>query len=315
MTLKLHATRLVTTVPPKIRAALGLEPADALVHHFGMRIVPLDQLRSSRGTGGWCDGVSFADDRVICFAPSPHSRRQNFTLLHEFGHFLANEDDDVLDWLADRSDPATDLERLCDAVAAQLLLPESTTTRVLDGYRPSPEHLQQLYSASEASEEVCAIALASRLSVRGAVLLIRRRTATVVFASSSGWPPLLVPRGLEVPPHHPLRELGIRQRWSGWTTSDLRLAVTEPIQETPIPNLLQARAQAGRNRTTAILLDTRSIDGAEDYWLAGHAFDPDRLCRRSSACPRCGHQSNPNTYPCEECGAPPCWQCGQCRCA
>lgn len=314
MTLKLHATRLVTTVPPEIREALGLEPADALVQHFGLRIVPLDQLRSSRGAGGWCDGVSLTNDRVICFAPSPHSRRQNFTLLHEFGHFLANEDDDVLDWLADRPDPATDIERLCDAVAAQILLPESTTTRILDGRRPSPEHLQQLYTASEASEEVCAIALAGRLSVRGAVVLIRRRTATVAFAASSGWPPLLVPRGLAVPPHHPLRELGIRQRWSGWTTSDLRLAATEPVPETLIPNLLQARAQAGRNRTTAILLDTRSIDGAEDYWLARHVFDPDQPDRNSSVCPRCSHRSNPNTYPCEECGAPPCWRCGQCRC-
>jgi hypothetical protein len=314
MTLKLHATRLVATVPLKIREALGLEPADALMRHFGIRIVPLDQLTSSRGAGGWCDGVSLTDDRVICFAPSPHSRRQNFTLLHEFGHFLANEDDEVLDWLADRSDPATDIERLCDAVAAQILLPESTTSRILDGRTPSPEHLQQLYSASEASEEVCAIALASRLSARGAVVLIRRRTATVAFAASSGWPPLLVPRGTAVPPHHPLRELGIRQRWSGWTTSDLRLAVTELVPGTLIPNLLQTRAQAGPKRTTAILLDTRSIDGAEGHPLAGHALTPDRPHRHSLVCTRCGHRSNPNTYPCEECGDPPCWQCGQCRC-
>lgn len=314
MTLKLHATRLVATVPAKIRDALGLEPADALVRHFGMRIVPLDQLRDSRGAGGWCDGVSLTNDRVICFAPSPHSRRQNFTLLHELGHFLVNEDDGVLDWLADRPDPATDVERLCDAVAAQILLPESTTTRVLDGRRPAPEHLQQLYSVSRASEEVCAIALAGRLSVRGAVVLIRRRTAAVVFAASSGWPPVLVPRGLAVPPHHPLRELGIRQRWSGWTTSDLRLAIAGPLPETLVPNLFQASAEAGPNRTTTILLDTGSIDGAEDHPSARHAFDLDGPYRQISICPHCGHGSNSNTYPCEECRVPPCMQCGRCRC-
>lgn len=314
MTLKRHATRLAATVPAKIREALALEPADALVRHFGMRIAPLDQLRDSRGAGGWCDGVSLTNDRVICFAPSPNSRRQNFTLLHELGHFLANEDDDVLDWLADRPDSATDLERLCDAVAAQILLPESTITQILDGRQPAPEHLQRLYSASKASEEVCAIALAGRLRKRGAVILIRRRTAAVAFAAISGWPTLLVPRGLEVPQHHPLRELGIRQRWSGWTTSDLRLAITEPFAETMIPNLMQAWAQAGSNRTTAILIDTRNDEGAEWPRPANNAPGPYSQSGYILLCRHCGHGSNPSTYPCEECGIPPCWQCGQCQC-
>ncbi|WP_177319543.1 ImmA/IrrE family metallo-endopeptidase [Actinoplanes philippinensis] len=279
-----------------------------------MRIVPLDQLRDSRGAGGWCDGVSLTNDRVICFAPSPNSRRQNFTLLHELGHFLANEDDDVLDWLADKNNPASDLERLCDTVAAQILLPESTTTQVLGGRQPAPEHLRQLYSASMASEEVCAIALAGRLRTRGAVVLIRRRTASVAFAASTGWPPLLVPRGLEVPQHHPLRELGIRQRWSGWTTSDLRLGIAEPFLEMTIPNLMRTWAQAGPNRTTAILMDTREDDGPELPKSADNRITSHRQVGHIFPCNHCGHGLNPNTYPCEDCRIPPCWQCGHCRC-
>ncbi|WP_373869819.1 ImmA/IrrE family metallo-endopeptidase [Acrocarpospora macrocephala] len=279
-----------------------------------MHIVPLDQLRDCRGAGGWCDGVSLTTDRVICFAPSPRSRRQNFTLLHEFGHFLVNEDDDVLDWLADRPNPAADVERLCDAIAAQILLPDATILRVLDGHKPTPEHLHQLYAASRASEEVCAIALANRLPVRGAVVLIRRRTAAVVFAASNGWPLLHIHRGLVVPQHHPLRDLGIRQRWSGWTTSDLRLAISEPLPDTPIPNLLQAWAEAGANRTTTILLDTLSRKG-----VAGDAYTRRTNVRSMPyeemlACPHCGHGSSSNIYPCEECEFPPCRQCGRCQC-
>lgn len=314
MTLKRHATRLAAAIPAKIREALAIEPADALVRHFGMRIVPLDQLRDSRGVGGWCDGVSLTNDRVICFAPSPNSRRQNFTLLHELGHFLANEDDDVLDWLADKNNPASDLERLCDAVAARILLPESTTTRVLGGRQPAPEHLHQLYSASRASEEVCAIALAGHLRTRGAVILIRRRTAAVAFAASTGWPPLLVPRGLEVPQHHPLRELGIRQRWSGWTTSDLRLGITEPFPDMMIPDLMRAWAQAGSNRTTAILMDTREDDGPEWPKRTDNTITPCQQGAHILLCRHCGHGLNPNIYPCEDCRIPPCWQCGHCQC-
>ena len=214
MTLKLHASRLVAAIPDNVRHALALDPADALARQLSIHVVPVEQLRDSRGAGGWCDGVSLTTNRVICYAPSPGSRRQNFTLLHEFGHLTINEDNDALDWLADRSDPSSDLERLCDAIAAEILLPTSTIARALAGNTPAPGHLRQLYAASRASEEVCAIALAAHLPVRGAIVLIQRQTATVAFAACSGWPPLSIPRGLAVPPRHPLRDLGTRQRWS-----------------------------------------------------------------------------------------------------
>lgn len=293
-----------------MREALGLDPADALARHFAMRVVALDQLRDSRGAGGWCDGVSLTTDRVICFAPSPHSRRQNFTLLHEFGHFLVNEDNNALDWLADRRHPASDLERLCDAIAAGILLPEAVLLGVLDGQTPAPEHLPQLYSASRASEEVCAIALAGRLPVRGAVVLIRRRTAAVVFAASNGWPPLLIPRGLAVPQHHPLRQLGIRQHWRGWTTADLHLAISEPLPESSMPSLLQARASAGANRVTTILLDTHSGIGDDPHARLDSGMPNNPIC----ICRHCGHISNTIAYPCEDCAVPPCARCGRCRC-
>jgi Zn-dependent peptidase ImmA (M78 family) len=319
MTLKLHASRLAAAIPENVRRALALDPADALTRELALDVVPVEQLRDSRGAGGWCDGVSLATDRVICYAPTPESRRQNFTLLHELGHILINGDDEALDWLADRPDPSSDLERLCDAIAAEILLPTSTIAHVLAGRTPAPRHLRELYAASRASEEVCAIALAARLPVRGAVVLIQRRIAAVTFAASSGWPPLSIPRGLAVPARHPLRDLGTRQRWTGWTTSELSLAFTERLAANipyPSASLLRALAEAGPRRTTLILLDIPGLDEAVDdhiHWIPGlgHNASQDTVI---SICRICGNDMASNNYPCEECGVPPCPECGRCRC-
>ena len=319
MTLKQHASRLVQALPESLRRALATAPATALSGLPGIRVTPVQQLRDARGAGGWCDGLSFISDGIICYAPSPGSRRQNFTLLHELGHLCVDGDDDALDWLADRADPSTDLERLCDAIAAEILVPAPEVTRLLAGGLPEPGHLRQLYATSSASEEVCAIALASHIPVRGAVLLIRRDTATVTFAASTGYPLLRIPRDLPVPPRHPLRDLGTRQRWTGWTTPDLRLASTDvPGKDSKSPpreSLLRTRAEAGPRRTTAILLDIAPGASVDD-WATQAAGSPPDESRVPDliACPGCTQASVRSSYPCEDCGVPPCPACGRCRC-
>ena len=321
MTLRSHANRLVAAIPANVRQALALDAEGALTGLFGIHIASVPQLQDSRGAGGWCDGLSLTTNQVICYAPSPGSRRQNFTLLHELGHLRVNDDDDALDWLADRADPAGDLERLCDAIAAGILIPPSTITQVLSGNLPEPAHLRQLYTASRASEEVCAIALAAHLPARGAVTLIQRRTATVAFAAGSGWPPLSIPRGLTVPPGHPLRELGTRQRWSGWTTPDLRLAFNalpggagHPSGSTSREGLLEAQAEAGPRRTTAILLDTTSRGEGRPQAAGDADGGAPAVAKTELVCPNCGHTAAREHYPCPECGVPPCPACGRCPC-
>jgi hypothetical protein len=309
-------------MPGNIRQALAADAEAALNGLLGIHVAPVPELGDSRGAGGWCDGLSLTSDRIICYVPSPRSRRQNFTLLHELAHLLVSEDDAALDWLADRTSPSSDLERLCDAIAAEILLPASTVTQVLAGSTPAPGHLRQLYTGSRASEEVCAIALAARLPARGAIALIQRRTAAVAFAASSGWPLISIPRGLAVPPHHPLRDLGTRQRWSGWTTPDLRLAFTElpGTAKGASPSrrsLLRVQAEAGTRRTTAILLETAASSEAEDGYPraasdsghgVAHALEGNVLC------PVCGQAGARDNYPCPECGIPPCPACGRCPC-
>src|SRR5580692_7705625 len=123
MTLKQHVSRLVGAIPENLRLALSADPETALSGLPGIRVMPVPQLRDARGVSGWCDGLSFMNDGIICYAPSPWSRRQNFTLLHEFAHLCVEGDDDALDWLADRAEPPAELERLCDAIAAEILIP------------------------------------------------------------------------------------------------------------------------------------------------------------------------------------------------
>ena len=208
-----------------------------------------------------------------------------------------------------------------DAIAAEILIPDSVVTRLLGGSSPEPAHLRHLYAASSASEEVCAIALASRIPVRGAVLLIRRDTATVTFAAGSGYPSLRIPRDLLVPPGHPLRDLGTRQQWTGLTTPDLRLALTDlPTKAAgsriPDEPFLRAHAEAGPRRTTAVLMDNASPGGPEDDLFRRARKSPPDAARvpEPIACPACGQASARSSYPCEECGAPPCPACGRCRC-
>jgi Zn-dependent peptidase ImmA (M78 family) len=316
--LKAHAHRLVARVPRSIRLALANDPAETLRHQLGIHVVAVEQLRDTRNTGGWCDGVSLTADQVICFAPSPRSRRQNFTLLHEYGHLLVDEDSAALDWLADRTDPAADLERLCDAIAAEILLPASTVTQILTGNAPTPANLTQLYAASQASEEVCAIALAARLPARGAVVLVNRRSASVAFAASNGWPPLPIQRGLAIPARHPIRDLGTRQHWSGWTTPDFGLARPEPpVNSDPSQGQwMRAHAEAAPHRTTVVLLEAAALRQVDMSGLSREIRRPGQASDSGSTriCAICGNTSTSENYPCEDCGLPPCPACGRCRC-
>ena len=321
MTLRSHANRLVAAIPANVRQALALDAEGALTGLLGIHVASVPQLQDSRGAGGWCDGLSLTTNRSSATRRHPdHDGRTSpcctnsaisasmMTTMHSTGSPTEQTLQAIWNAYATRSQPGFSSRRR--------RLPRSFPVTL-----PQPAHLRQLYTASRASEEVCAIALAAHLPARGAITLIQRRTATVAFAAGSGWPPLSIPRGLTVPPGHPLRDLGTRQRWSGWTTPDLRLAfnalpggAVHPSGPISREGLLEAQAEAGPRRTTAILLDTTSRGEGRPQAAGDADHGAADVAKTELVCPNCGHTGAREHYPCPECGVPPCPACGRCPC-
>jgi len=301
-----HARRILGQIAAIDRDALAADPKRALTERFGLRVREQDELAQRRDAGGWCDGISFLDDDVVLYAPSPFSRRENFTLTHELGHKLTEDDDDALDWLANRDQPKGDLEQLCDLIAARLLLPDSLITEVLNRRAPEAAHIRALCEASAASEVVCAIALAQRLPCQGAVVITDIGSGTVSYASvaspeDDGWPLAYPWPRQEIPAHHRLARLHAdetaRER-SWWAT---------PWGERQDYYL---DAITGSRRVHAVL-------AVRDLWQVArfHADTPETAGRpaRHLDCP-CGYHGTARGYPCSDCGQPYCPSCKECQC-
>lgn len=216
----------LSLIPADVRVRFSTHPVEVLRSEFGLTVRAVEHLANSRDDGGACDGVSFLKDGVVLYAPTPKSRRENFTLAHEFGHWLVEKAPDIYDWLADQDEPGRMLETVCDRVAQRLLLPDSATNAVVGPGPIRAQHLHDLYQSTQASRPVCAIALAKHLPGLGAVILIDRRTDTVAHASVNphperGWPTIFPWRNQQLDATHPLLRLpagSATSRLMAWST-------------------------------------------------------------------------------------------------
>ncbi|MGH7753350.1 MAG: ImmA/IrrE family metallo-endopeptidase, partial [Gemmatimonadales bacterium] len=62
----------------------------------------------------------------LLYSPTPNSRRQNFTILHELAHWLISREKDIVVWAADQEGSDQLLETMCDHIAQQLLLSDES---------------------------------------------------------------------------------------------------------------------------------------------------------------------------------------------
>lgn len=289
-----------------VKSQFTADPERTIREALAMTVTPVDHLTESRADGGACDGLSFLQDGVILYAPTPNSRRQNFTLAHELGHVLAEQADDIYDWIADQDEPGRLLETVCDRIAQSLLLPESVTTAVVAGSTITAHHVVKLYEASQASRPACAIALAKHLPSLGAIAIIDKYSGLVSFASikpdpDQGWPAVFPWRDQELPPGHPLRTLA-----SG-ATSSRRLTWRTPWGAQAD---FYCNALSDHKRTYAVLSD-------QDLWGIESFHPPierefDTRPALTGTC--CGTQFERRGYPCPDCNQPYCPRCGECRC-
>lgn len=304
MTLASHAKRIVTTaVGPDLAAALAVDPLTALTTH-GYRVAAVPELGEARGAGGWCDGMSFHQHGTLLYVPTD-SKRQNFTILHEFAHGLVLDDHDALDWLGEQDGPDQKLEQLCNEIASQLLLPDAVLDAVVGGGPLEAAHLHELANTTAASQEVCAIALTRRLPCAGMVLLTDRHRHEVVRAAVRGDLRVRPRPGDPVPDVHPLRRLPAGER--------LRVRSFWAPPWGGDPQTLYLDAQASRLRTYAVL-------AVSDLWQIDNLHLGDRddaLPDRPQAHRRCGcgFVGSVTGYPCPGCEMPFCPSCGNCDCA
>ncbi|WP_181156225.1 ImmA/IrrE family metallo-endopeptidase [Microbacterium sp. MYb45] len=283
-----------------------LDPLDALTTGMQLTVRAVDSLSSSRGDGGFCDGMSFLEDGVILYAPTPNSRRQNFTLAHELGHWIVEQDEGLFDWIADQSDPPALLETVCDHIAQRLLLPEALIAEVIGDDLVRAHHIQDLFDNSQASYQACAIAISRRIRELGAVVLIDRVDGQVAHASiqpepDDGWPVVYPWRGQTLPDAHALRQITpgrVFTRRITWRDSWGRTAD------------FYADAIADDRRIIAVLAghDIWKIDPG--YMIPPRDFDTRPLL--TVYC--CGQSRTFRGYPCVTCGKGFCPVCKNCQC-
>ncbi|TAK22132.1 MAG: ImmA/IrrE family metallo-endopeptidase [Chloroflexota bacterium] len=303
MTASALAEQLIAPLEPQQRALLADDPRGALRSRFGLTLQEVSA-PPTRGHGGACDGMSFLRDKRILFAATPGSNRENFTLLRELGHFLAEEDDRVWNWAADRRDPERAVEEVCDRVAAALLLPASKMAAVMRGERPSAAHILDLFNRSVASREVCAIAIAEQLGCLGFAAVVHLRQRQVTFAARRADTRPAPWRADPIPPGHALLRLrpnGRLRTRSWWPFGD-----GEQHEY-----WLDACADA---RYGFAILAEADLWGIENL----HVTVPTERRRVSFStfvrCRTCGREGESTSFPCSDCGQSPCRYCGKCDC-
>lgn len=296
---------------PDVLARLRFDPLGTIRRDIGLKVQEAAHLTERRADGGACDGLSFLKDGVILYAPTRNSRRENFTLAHEVGHWLVGQVPEIFDWLFDQAEPKHFLETLCDLIAQHLLLSNSTLDSVIGSSPIRAHHVLDLYEASQASMPACAIALGERLPGLGAVMLVDRdsesdelkvRYASVHPDPAHGWPKVYPWPGQALPVAHPLRFLtagAVVQRRTFWAT---------PWGDRA-DFYMDAVASSDR-RIVAVLTDT-DLWGAERFHPRS-TRDFDQRPEQEITC--CGQMRTARGYPCHQCGQVHCPICGKCRC-
>ncbi|WP_167344577.1 ImmA/IrrE family metallo-endopeptidase [Amycolatopsis thermoflava] len=296
--------RAVCHLDAAVRARFAADPHGTLRGDLGLTARAAEHLSSRRGDGGVCDGVSFLRDDVILYAPTPFSRRENFTLAHELGHWLVEQADELYDWLADQPEPGRLLETLCDRIAQQLVLPASAVDLVLNQGSLQAHHVLALYRMSHASIPACAIGLAGRLPHVGAVVIADHETvqyASVQPDVESGWPVVIPWPGQAVPDGHPFRTMQAGSELTRKTFWSTAWGEREDYY---------VDAVSDGKRIIAIFSDIDTWNCEQLHLDQPREFDQRPI--RTIHC--CQGEQAVRGYPCPDCGEPFCPICGKCRC-
>jgi len=297
------ARQLAAAVGHDQRVALARDPRGFL-QAIGIRVRPLEDVPTSELCA--CDGACFERPVPnIAYAPTPGSRRERFTLVHEFAHYLIRRDHNVLSALHDLDDDAGRVaeERVCHAFAGLILVPDQVIEQILAGQPPEARHLRELFAASSGSLEACAVRLAEHLPANGYVAIADSTDRRIRFASPSPGASYQWGRHTPLPAQHPL--------WRAHATGAYR-GQGQVVWASGSRMNVWLDAVADGRLVHAVFSETRYW-GGKGLSVLDQAPTIARLISMSGSCGHCGADTW-GYAACPKCGDVRCRTCGRCGC-
>lgn len=179
-----HASRLISEHDPDALALLAEDAIEALPL---LGIVVRTRPETAPAGGCSVDGSYSNAPPTVTVAESASYRRRNFTALHEYGHHLVRSDSEIHNLFGLLDDGGMRLEeRLADAIAAEILLPDSVVSSIFGDRGPTAAQVVSLFNTTGASREACCVRAAQHLVAGGHVMLGERTIAR--FTATSGLP-------------------------------------------------------------------------------------------------------------------------------
>lgn len=280
---------------------LATDPVEAVEELVGIPIT----FRPGSAGGSAC-GVDGSYDpgppARIFIADDIMPTRRAFTVLHEYGHHLV-EDDDQLNELG-LTDGDRRIEEVADAVAAALLLNADLVEHYLTSTPPTAAQVADLFDATEASRSACCVAAAQRLGRHGCVMLVTDDGVARFTAHQIGTPWRVArstAQGTASIVHH--------AGGSGATVTR-RSPVTFANGNDSSPLFAQA------HRCPDGWIFAVFVDDTIDPWAPkeGLHLPAEVDFGTEYECPHCDMTFTTGAAPCRKCGTPVHEQCGRCAC-
>lgn len=286
------------------RGALTASPFDALEHHPGVEVVYGSPSSPDCSVAGYFRASSSPPALVV--HPSGSYRRDSFTVLHEYGHYVQMAHTAWTDvWLMLPTSQQTKVgERVADAFAAEVLLPSASFE--VEPITVTASQLRGVFARSGcASRSAIAyrVLAAAGPADRLMVAVLAEWGAEVLFAGSVG--DLMAPRRGAVQPT--LRTLALSAR-----DTDNGIAYGDPT------SFIMARS--GWCQSDVKLEVATDSDGfAFAVARPTYRYAPTTWTKQNLECsnPACGatYEASDSVRHCSTCEEWKCPDCGECACA
>ena len=166
---------------------LGRDPIATLEAWHGIQLV----IAEERDIPGGCSvsgSYDYDGPRIVVRGALSRGRRF-FTAIHEFGHHFQQRDEESVKLLEAEKDVGRALEDdICDAFAAEVLLPDAHVDEFIDAKGPTADSVLDLMRESKASREACCVRAVQRLCGRGYVMLCDLEGTAIFTATTTGYP-------------------------------------------------------------------------------------------------------------------------------